>query len=98
MRFEKGSKLYVRVDYRTGEEKLTRQDFQDHLAYVQKVAGERCFIGGGSSNIDGGMCLFEAENLEEAQKFARNDPIIARGFYRYEIFEWDLLVLSKEMI
>jgi len=41
------------------------------------------------------MCLFEAKNLEEAQDVTRNDPLIERGLYRSEIFEWELAVLSE---
>jgi uncharacterized protein YciI len=56
------------------------------------------FIGGGFSNTDGGMILLEAKNFEEAQKIARNDPLVQRGLYRYELFIWDLVVLSKDVI
>jgi len=86
------------MDYRVGEEDMTHLDIQDHLAYVEKVAGERFFLGGGFSNIDGGMCLFEAKDFEDAQSFARNDPIIGKGFYRCDIYEWDLAVLSEDMV
>ena len=95
MRLKKGSKLYVRVDYKIGEKVLSHQDFQDHLAYVKSIAEERYFIGGGFSNTDGGMCLFEAESLEEAQLIAQNDPIIEKDFYQCEIFEWNLVVVSE---
>jgi len=96
MNMKKGSKLYVRIDYRVGEKDFTNKDYQDHLAYVENVARERYFIGGGFSNTDGGMILLKAENYEEAQKIAQNDPIIVRGLYRYELFEWDLVVLSGD--
>jgi len=91
---KKGDKLYVRIDYRIGEKDFTHQDFQDHLAYVTKIAEGRYFIGGGFSNTDGGMCLFEAENFAEAQEISKNDPIIKKGIYRYDLFEWDLVVLT----
>ncbi len=92
-----GNKLYVRIDYKIGEKDLSDQDFQDHLAYVKNVAGERYLMGGGFSNIDGGMILFDAGNFVEAQKIAQNDPIIVRGLYRCEIFEWELVVLSQSI-
>ena len=69
---------------------------QDHLAYVKNIANERYFIGGGFLNKNGGMCLFEAENFEEAQKVIQNDPIIEKGLYRFELFEWNVAVLSEE--
>ena len=93
MHIKKGQRLYVRIDYRIDGKEFTRQDMQDHLTYVKNVAGERYFIGGGFSNKDGGMCLFEAESFEDAQKVPQSDPIIERGIYRYELYEWDLVVL-----
>lgn len=98
MSMKKGNKLYVRIDYWIGEKSCTDQDFQDHLAYVENVAKERYLIGGGFSNTAGGMVLFEAENFEEAQKIFQNDPLIERGFFRYELFVWDLVILSKDIV
>ena len=90
----KGDKLYIRIDYKIGNMEMTVQDFHDHLAYVEKVASERYFLGGGFTNTDGGMLLFQADSLEEAQKVSKNDPIINSGLYRCEVFEWELVVLS----
>jgi len=95
LRFVKGEKLFVRIDRKAGEMAMTDQDFQDHLVYVEKLAGERYLLGGGFSNTDGGMLLFKAKNIEEAQEFSNSDPIIERGFYRCEVFEWKLVVLSE---
>ncbi|MCL2030078.1 MAG: YciI family protein [Oscillospiraceae bacterium] len=96
MHLKKGCKLFVRVDFKTGENEMTGQDFENHLTYVKNIAKERYFLGGGFSNTDGGMCLFEAQNIEDAQKVAQNDPIIEKGLYRSEIYEWDLAVLSED--
>jgi len=95
MNIKKGSKLFVRIDYKIEDKGMTREDFSNHLSYVKNVAQERYFIGGGFSNIDGGMCLFAANNFEEAQQIVKNDPIIEKGIYRYELFEWDVAVLSE---
>ncbi|MBB2181387.1 hypothetical protein H0486_00565 [Lachnospiraceae bacterium MD1] len=93
---KKGNKLYVRIDYRTDRD-FTEQDFQEHLAYVESVACERYLVGGGFSNTDGGMLLFEAQSYEEAEQIVQNDPLIQRGIYRYELYVWDLVVLSKNI-
>ena len=95
---KKGDKLYVRIDYRIDGKEFTDQDLQDHLAYVKNVAANRYFIGGGFSNADGGMILLKAECLEEAQKVFQNDPIIERGLYRYDLFAWDLVILSEDIV
>jgi len=94
---KKGSILYVRIDCKIGEKDVTNQDFEKHLTYIKNVAGERYCVGGGFSNTDGGMILFEAENFDEAQKIAHNDPIIKSGLYRCDIFEWELVVLSGDI-
>jgi len=39
--------------------------------------------------------VFEADNLDEAQKITMQDPLIAKGFYRAEVYEWQLMVLSE---
>lgn len=96
MHIKRGSRLYVRIDHRVIEEKLSEQDFQDHLSYVENVAKERYFAGGGFSNTDGGMIIFEADNYEEAHKITVNDPLVERGIYRFELFIWDVVVLSSE--
>ncbi|MFZ2539360.1 MAG: YciI family protein [Oscillospiraceae bacterium] len=96
MQIKKDSILYARMDYRVVGKDLTDQDFQDHLSYVKSVARERYLLGGGFSNADGGMILFEAKNFDEAQNIANNDPIIERGIYRCEIFVWELKVLFED--
>ncbi len=96
MHIKEGSKLYVRIDYKIGQKDLTNQDFQDHLSYVKNVAEERYLMGGGFSDNDGGMIIYGAENLDEAQGIAQNDPIIVREIYRCEVFEWELVVISQK--
>ena len=97
MHIKKDCKLYVRIDYKICGKALSNKDFQEHLAYVQNIAKERYFIGGGftNSNEVGGIVIFEAKNLEEAQEIFRKDPIIEKGFYRCEIFEWKVAVISE---
>ena len=96
MPLKKGDRLFVRIDYRLEGSGFTEGDIQDHLAYVGNIAGERYFAGGGFANADGGMALFQAENMEEARKIAENDPLMRRGLYRYEIYEWNLAVVSED--
>ena len=94
---KKGSKLYVRIDSRNEEKNATDQDFMDHMSFVNDLSKERYFAGGAFSGIDGGMILLEAKSLEEARKCLQKDPIIERGLYNFELYEWDLLVLSDDI-
>lgn len=92
-----GDQLFVRMDYKVDGKEATAQDFQDHLAYLNGVAEDRYFIGGGFSNAKGGMIVFKANNLDEAQRIAQKDPIIERGLYQVKIYEWNVLILSEHV-
>lgn len=93
---KKGDRLFVRIDHRNNELDITPKDFQDHVDYLKGVAVERYFVGGGFANANGGMILFKAKDLEEARVIAEKDPIIERGLFRIELYEWDLLILSED--
>ncbi|MFT5873235.1 MAG: hypothetical protein ACI8WT_002179 [Clostridium sp.] len=97
IKMKKGDKLFVRIDYKLEENKSSSNDFNDHIKYLSGVASERYFVGGGFSNTVGGMIIFEAKDLTQAKEVADNDPLIKRNLYRYELFEWDLVILSDEI-
>ncbi|NEO86637.1 MAG: hypothetical protein F6J87_20620 [Spirulina sp. SIO3F2] len=40
----------------------------------------------------GGMLLFEADSLQEAQTIVENDPLIQNGCVTYELHEWRIVV------
>lgn len=92
---KKGDKLFVRIDYKNPDLKSTAKDFQDHVQYLTGVSKERYFLGGGFNNAAGGMLVFEAKDTDEARIIADKDPIIERGFFSYELYEWELFILSN---
>lgn len=92
---KKGDKLYVRIDHRIEGSKFGPADFDDHIAYLEGVASERFFAGGGFVNAVGGMIVFAAKDLEEAQAVADNDPLMQRKLYTYELREWELAIVSN---
>lgn len=94
---KKNDKLFARIDSKIKGTKSSSGDFDDHIKYLTKIASKRYFIGGGFSNIDGGMIIFKAKDLIEAEEIANNDPLIIKKLYRYELFEWDLVILSDEI-
>ena len=94
---KKGSKLYVRIDSKNEDKNATNQDFNDHMCFVNNLAKERHFIGGSFSGVDGGMIILEAKSIEEARKCLQKDPIIERGLYNFELYEWELVVLSDDI-
>lgn len=92
---KKGDKLFVRIDYKNQNINYSQKDFEEHIKYLQTIANERYFVGGGFNNTTGGMILFEAKDINEAKSIAENDPLIARNFYDYKLYEWELFILSK---
>ncbi|NBI08431.1 hypothetical protein D1641_00145 [Colidextribacter sp. OB.20] len=100
MNLKEGSVLYARIDYKIGDRQETEQDAMDSMEYLQKIAAERYLAAGVFGNMelgtmDGAMVLFEAKNLAEAQKIANDDPIIQRGYYRCDVYQWNVMLLSK---
>lgn len=94
---KKGDKLFVRIDYRVEENDFGENDFNDHIKYLTQVASERYFLGGGFEHTKGGMIIIKAENLEEAKRIADKDPLIEKKLFRYEMYEWNLVLLSDEI-
>ena len=97
MELKEGMALYVRLDFKIGEEMETEQDGMDTFNYLQSVAKERYLVAGILGDMEAGvfegaMVLFEAKDMEEAKAIADADPIISRGFYRYELYKWNIMM------
>lgn len=87
-----GDQLYVRMDRKVEGKKMPEETFNAHLIYLKDVAKERCFLGGGFKEEPGGMIIFVARTKEEAKSIVEGDPIIAEGFYTYELHLWELAI------
>lgn len=91
-----GNKYFVRVDYKIENNEFDETDFfDDHIAYFKQVSTERFFLGGGFNNTVGGMIILEAKDINEAKKIADGDPLIQKKLYRYELFEWNIVLASS---
>lgn len=101
MKLKEGSVLYVRIDYKIGEQIESEQDAMDCMEYLEKIAKERYLVAGlfgdmEKEEMNGAMMLFEASSLEEAKEITEKDPIIERGFYRYELSQWNVMLVSSK--
>lgn len=92
-----GKILYVRTDFKVEGTKISKGDFNDHIDYLKRISEKRFFMGGGFINTAGGMIVYEASDIEDARNVADGDPLIVRGLYRYELAEWEMVLLSKEL-
>ena len=84
-------KRFVRLDQKVGIEKLTEQEFQAHLRFMEQSAEERSMMAGGFVGDAGGMVVFEADSKQEAKAWAKQDPLFASGKYEFQIYEWHLV-------
>ena len=92
---EVGEKYFVRIDHRIPENEFRKRDYDEHIEYLKRVSNEREFIGGGFNNVLGGMIIFSAKDMKEARNVADKDPIIKKKLYKYELYEWDIVLASK---
>lgn len=101
MTLAEGSVLYVRIDSKAGTMQESEQDAMDSMAYLEKIARERYLVAGvfgdmETEAIDGAMILYEAKDLQEARQIANDDPISQRGFYRCQVYRWNVMLLSQQ--
>ena len=92
---KKGDKLFVRIDYKNPDLNSSSEDFEEHVEYLNTIGNERYFVGGGFNNVKGGMIVFEAKDIKKTTTIAENDPLIKKNFYSFELYEWELFILSK---
>lgn len=83
---------FVRMDKKIGSEKLTEIEFQAHLRFMERSAEERPMMAGGFVGDPGGMVVFEAQSLNQAREWASRDPLFESGKYKFELYEWSLVL------
>ncbi len=95
---KKGDRLFVRIDYKNDTDmEIEPNVFKEHIEYLEGIAEDRLFIGGGFEHEKGGMIIYKARDLEEAKYIADHDPIIKSQLYSYKINEWNLAIVSKKI-
>lgn len=64
-----------------------------HLAYVQQLIakGHQARTGYWAER-GGGMLLFHAASLDEAQAIIAQDPLVENGCVQYELHEWRVVL------
>ena len=98
MQLKKDTKLYVQIDYPVEGKEFDPQIYEEAVTFANAMAKERYCKLGVFTNEHGAMGIFEAENLEEAHALAQNGPLIKHGLYRYELYEWQLVIASEDAV
>jgi len=64
-----------------------------HVAYVkQLIASGHEAKSGYWAERGGGMLLFQADSLADAQRLVEQDPLIQNGCVAYDLHEWCIAV------
>ena len=64
-----------------------------HKAFVQGLIAKGHHARTGYwAQRGGGMLLFEAASLAEAEAIVAQDPLIVNGCVQYQLYEWKILV------
>jgi uncharacterized protein len=73
------------------DEEKSRTYRPDHLYYLQQLleAGN-IFAKGRFVDGTGGLVIYHAESLEEAEEIVKKDPYVVNGARGYEIHEWEM--------
>lgn len=77
-------RLTILVDRPTYEPYL-----EYHLAYLQELSQQGILLlSGPFGDRTGGLLIIEANSWDEAEKIARQDPLVRHGVDSYELREW----------
>ena len=84
---------YVKIEKGIVEKSIFDRYVEAHKDYVRKLnqQGHKAKTGYWG-DFGGGMLLFEANSLAEAQKIVDQDPLIQNGCVIYELHEWIVVV------
>lgn len=64
-----------------------------HIDYVEALIKQGHQARSGYwAERGGGMLLFQAESIAEAEAIVKNDPLIQNGCVEYELHEWCIVV------
>jgi uncharacterized protein YciI len=84
---------FVKIESGIVEKPVFDRHVPAHKAYVQTLIdrGHKAKTGYWAKR-GGGMLLFEADSLEEAQAIVDRDPLVQNGCVTYELYEWHIVV------
>ncbi len=84
---------YAKIEQGIVEKPIFDHYVPDHIRYVKHLneQGHKACTGYWKER-GGGMLLFEAASLAEAQQIVAQDPLVRNGCVTYELHEWCVVV------
>lgn len=83
---------FVKIEQGVVDKAIFDQYVPAHKAYVQKLieTGHQARTGYWVT-ARGGMIIFEAASMKEAQTIVAQDPLVEHGCVTYELHEWRIV-------
>ena len=83
---------FVKIEKGIVNKKVFDQYVQDHVKYVQGLIdkGHQAKTGYWAE-LGGGMMIFQAESLDEAESIVANDPLIHNNCVEFELHQWNIV-------
>lgn len=84
---------FVKIEQGKVDKSIFDQYIPAHKAYVQElIAKGHQAKSGYWEKFGGGMLLFEANSMEEAEAIVASDPLVKNGCVNYQLYEWKIVV------
>ncbi len=84
--------IFVKIEEGKVDKSTFDQYVPAHHAYVRElIARGHKAKSGYWAKRGGGMMIFEAESMEQAQAIVKEDPLIKNGCVDYQLYEWCLV-------
>lgn len=83
---------FVKIEKGIVEKSIFDQSVPAHIAYVKDLIAQGHQAKSGYwHRRGGGMLLFEADSMAEAEAIVAADPLVKNGCVVYELYQWCLV-------
>ena len=87
------------IEYTPDGSKITaaRPPHRAYLAEIKKAG--KLVVAGPFTDMTGGLIVYEAESVEEAEMLIRADPFFTKGvFVKWTIRPWNPVMTNRELL
>ena len=85
--------IFVKIETGIVNKSIFDRYVSAHKSYVRQLIAEGHQAKTGYwKELGGGMLIFKADSLAQAQDIVNRDPLIINGCVKYELHEWCIVV------